>query len=63
MVSYCSDLEAHNLSHSANLDTSHPKSLKALKGQLARDETGRQKDKADADKAKHKMNSLAEVSR
>ena len=55
-------LEAYDLSHSANLDTSHPKSLKGLKGQLARDEKARQKDKTDAERAKEQMNSLVEVS-
>lgn len=40
---------------SANLDSDHPKSLKALRAELDRLEKGRMKDKDDARKAKEIM--------
>lgn len=49
------------LHRSANLDTSNPKSIKALKGQLERDERGRIKDRTDADKARGEMQLRDEV--
>lgn len=49
------------LCFSANLDTSSPKTLRALRGQLERDEKGRMKDKSDAEKAREEMNLRDEV--